>query len=144
MFGLGAVPGKRKLLLSTPLRYEPSVLLCHQGRDAPFVTRQDNRQAPAPGRGLAWGAGAAGAQLGGGRVHQAESFGELEGALGLGAVGQEAARLPAQRLVIVPMPVLRSALGSERLLSEIDRRAVRHHRADAASAGSMNLEGAPQ
>jgi hypothetical protein len=37
----------------------------------------------------------------------------------------------------------RSAFGSERLLSEVDRRTVRHHRADAASAGSRNLEGAP-
>jgi hypothetical protein len=37
-----------------------------------------------------------GAQLGRGRVHRAESLGELEGAFGLGAVGQEAAGLPAQ------------------------------------------------
>jgi hypothetical protein len=36
-----------------------------------------------------------GAQLGGGRIHRAESFGELEGAFGLGPVGEEAAGLPA-------------------------------------------------
>jgi hypothetical protein len=39
-----------------------------------------------------------GAQLSGDCVHRAESFGELEGAFGLGPVGQEAAGLPAQRL----------------------------------------------
>jgi hypothetical protein len=36
-----------------------------------------------------------GAQLDRGRVYRAESFGELEGAFGLGAVGEEAAGLPA-------------------------------------------------
>jgi hypothetical protein len=36
-----------------------------------------------------------GAQLGRGRVHRAEAFGELEGAFGLGAVGEEPAGLPA-------------------------------------------------
>jgi hypothetical protein len=37
------------------------------------------------------------AQLGGGRVDRAEAFGQGEGTLGLSAVGQEAAALPAQR-----------------------------------------------
>jgi hypothetical protein len=36
------------------------------------------------------------AQLGGGGVHAAQLLGELEGAFGLGAVGKEAAGLPAQ------------------------------------------------
>jgi hypothetical protein len=39
----------------------------------------------------------AGAELGGGGVDAAELFGELKGAFGLGAVGQEAAGLPAHR-----------------------------------------------
>jgi hypothetical protein len=40
--------------------------------------------------------GPGGAQLDGGGVDTAEPFGELEGALGFGAVGEEAAGLPAQ------------------------------------------------
>jgi hypothetical protein len=36
-----------------------------------------------------------GAQLGGGRIHAAELFGEGEGAFGLGPVDKEAAGLPA-------------------------------------------------
>jgi hypothetical protein len=37
-----------------------------------------------------------GAGLGRGRIHRAESFGELEGALSFGTVCEEAAGLPAQ------------------------------------------------
>jgi hypothetical protein len=48
-----------------------------------------------------------GAQLGRGRVHRAEAFGQGEGALGLGPVCEEAAGLPAQRVAIVPAPPLR-------------------------------------
>jgi hypothetical protein len=43
-----------------------------------------------------------GPQLGRGGIHAAELLGELEGAFGLAAVGQEAAGLPAQRVAIVP------------------------------------------
>jgi hypothetical protein len=51
-------------------------------------------------------------------IDAAEQFGELEGAFGLGPVGQEPAGLPAQRVVVVPAPLLGSALGNERVLSE--------------------------
>jgi hypothetical protein len=61
-----------------------------------------------------------GAQLGRGGIDAAEPFGELEGAFGLGPVGQEAAGLPAQRVAIVPALLLCSALGHERVLSEPD------------------------
>jgi hypothetical protein len=47
-------------------------------------------------------------------------FGELEGAFGLGPVGQEPAGLPAQRVAIAPPAALRSALSYERVLSEAD------------------------
>jgi hypothetical protein len=60
------------------------------------------------------------AQLFGGRVDTAELFGELEGPFGLGPVGQEAAGLPAQRVMIVPRSLLRSGLGYEQVLSEFD------------------------
>jgi hypothetical protein len=44
-------------------------------------------------------------QLGRGGIHAAELFGQGEGALGvLGAVGEEPAGLPAQRVAIVPAP----------------------------------------
>jgi hypothetical protein len=56
---------------------------------------------PVPGKGFAQRR-PGGAQLGRGRVHRAESFGELEGALGLSTLGQEAAGLPAH-------PMLRDA-----------------------------------
>jgi hypothetical protein len=39
---------------------------------------------------------------------------------GLGAVGQEPAGLPAQRVAILPASLLRSALSYERVLSEAD------------------------
>jgi hypothetical protein len=58
-----------------------------------------------------------GAELGGGGVDAAELFGELEGAFGLGPVGEEPAGLPAQRVAVVPAPLLGSALGNERVLS---------------------------
>src|SRR4029450_5004533 len=58
-----------------------------------------------------------GAQLGCGGVDAAELLGQLERAFGLGAVREEAAGLPAQRVAIVPAPRLRSALDSERVLS---------------------------
>jgi hypothetical protein len=50
---------------------------------------------PVAGEGLAQRR-PAGAQLLGGGVDAAEVFGELEGAFGLGPVGQELAGLPAQ------------------------------------------------
>jgi hypothetical protein len=40
----------------------------------------------------------------------AQLFGELEGALGFAAVGEEAAGLPAQRVAIVPALLLRTRL----------------------------------
>jgi hypothetical protein len=48
----------------------------------------------------------------------AQLFGELEGALGFAAVGEEPAGLPAQRVAVVPAPLLGSALGNGRVLSE--------------------------
>jgi hypothetical protein len=62
--------------------------------------------------------------------------------LGLGAVGQEAAGLPAQRAVILLGRLLRSILGSERVLSEAD--VEQYATANAAAAGSLSLEGAAQ
>ena len=59
-----------------------------------------------------------GAELCGGGVDAAELFGELEGALGLGPVAEEAAGLPAQRVAVVPAPLLGFALGNGRMLSE--------------------------
>jgi hypothetical protein len=56
----------------------------------------------------------------GGGVDAAELLGQLEGAFGFGAIGEEAAGLPAQRAMILPWRLLRSALGSERVLSEAD------------------------
>jgi hypothetical protein len=47
-------------------------------------------------------------------------LGELEGAFGFGPVGEEPAGLPAQRVMIVPTSLLRSALGYEQVLSELD------------------------
>jgi hypothetical protein len=84
-----------------------------------------------------------GTELLGGGVDAAEVLGELEGVFGFAAVSQEAAGLPAQRVAIVPAPLLGSALGNERVLSKRTR-AVRRHRADAAAAGSLSLDGAPQ
>jgi hypothetical protein len=84
-----------------------------------------------------------GPQLGRSRVDAAELFGELEGAFGLGPVNQEPAGLPAQRVAIVPAPRLRSALDSERVLSRPTPSSTPYH-ADAAAAGSLSLEGAPQ
>jgi hypothetical protein len=60
-----------------------------------------------------------GAQLGGGGVDAAQPLSELEGALSLGAVGEEPAGLPAQRVAIVPAS-FRSALSYEWVLSEAD------------------------
>jgi hypothetical protein len=79
----------------------------------------------------------------GGGVDTAELLSEGEGAFGFGAVRKEAAGLPAQRVAVVPAPLLGSALGNERVLSS-RRRAVRRHRADPAAAGSLSLDGAPQ
>jgi hypothetical protein len=61
-----------------------------------------------------------GAQLLNGGIDAAELLGELEGAFGFGAVGEEAAGLPAQRVMIVPTSLLRSALGYEQVHSELD------------------------
>jgi hypothetical protein len=54
----------------------------------------------------------------GGGIHAAELFGQRQGAFGLGPLGQEPAGLPAQRVAVVPAPLLGSALGNERVLSE--------------------------
>jgi hypothetical protein len=59
---------------------------------------------PVAGEGLAQRR-PAGAELGGGGVDAAELFGELEGAFGLGAVGQEAAGLPAQLVYRLGCPL---------------------------------------
>jgi hypothetical protein len=59
-----------------------------------------------------------GAQLGGGGVDAAQLLGELEGAFGLGAVGEEAAGLPAQLVVIASVSLHRSASSYVRVLSE--------------------------
>src|SRR5215217_5398949 len=60
-----------------------------------------------------------GAKLGGGGVDAAELFGELEGAFGFDPPGPKGrAGLPAQRVAVVPAPLLGSALGHERVLSE--------------------------
>jgi hypothetical protein len=61
-----------------------------------------------------------GAELGRGGVDAAELLGQLEGPLRFGPVGEEAAGLPAQRVAIVPVLLLCSALGHERVLSEAD------------------------
>jgi hypothetical protein len=84
-----------------------------------------------------------GAQLGRSRVDAAQPLGQGKRALGLGPVDQGPAGLPAQRVAVVPAPLLGSALGNERVLSS-RRRAVRRHRADPAAAGSLSLDGAPQ
>jgi hypothetical protein len=84
-----------------------------------------------------------GAQLAGGGVDAAELLSEGEGAFGFGAVRKEAAGLPAQRVAIVPAPRLGSALDSERVLSRPTASSTPYH-ADAAAAGRLSLEGAPQ
>ena len=56
----------------------------------------------------------------GGGVDATELLGQGEGSFGFGAVGQEAAGLPAQRVPIMPTSLLRSALGYEQVLSEVD------------------------
>jgi hypothetical protein len=61
---------------------------------------------------------ASGPQLVGGGVDTAELLSEGKGAFGFGAVRKEAAGLPAQRVAVVPAPLLGSALGNERVLSE--------------------------
>jgi hypothetical protein len=61
-----------------------------------------------------------GAQLGGGGVDAAELLGQRVGPLSFGAVGEEAAGLPAQRVAVVPGPLLGSALGNERGAVEAD------------------------
>jgi hypothetical protein len=61
-----------------------------------------------------------GSELGRGGVDAAEFLGQREGALGLGPVGEEAAGLPAQRVPIMPTSLLRSVLGYEQVLSEVD------------------------
>jgi hypothetical protein len=60
-----------------------------------------------------------GGQLLGGGVDAAQAFGELEGAFGFGAVGEEAAGLPARWWRSCP-PLLRSPLGYGRVLWEVD------------------------
>jgi hypothetical protein len=57
------------------------------------------------------------AQLGGGGVHAAQLFGQGEGAYGFDPVVEESAGLPAQRVAVVPAPLLGSALGNGRVLS---------------------------
>jgi hypothetical protein len=61
-----------------------------------------------------------GAQLGRSRVDAAQPLGQGKGALRLGPVGQELAGLPAQRVAVVPAPLLGSALGNERGAVEAD------------------------
>ena len=61
-----------------------------------------------------------GAQLLSSGIDAAELLGQLEGAFGLAAVGQEAAGLPAQRVAIASPASLRAALSYERVLSEAD------------------------
>ena len=60
------------------------------------------------------------AQLGRSRGDAAQPLGQGEGAFGLGLVGQELTGLPAQRMAIVPAPLLCSALSYERVLSVAD------------------------
>jgi hypothetical protein len=60
------------------------------------------------------------AQLLGGGIDAAELLGQGEGAFGLGPVGQKPAGLPAQRVAVVPAPLLGSALGNERGAVEAD------------------------
>jgi hypothetical protein len=78
----------------------------------------------------------------GGGVDTAQLLSEGEGAFGFGAVRKEAAGLPAQRVAVVSAPLLGSALGNERVRSE-PTSSSRRHRADAAAAGSLSLDGAP-
>jgi hypothetical protein len=80
----------------------------------------------------------------GGGVDAAQLFGELEGPFGLAAVGEEAAGLPAQRVTIMPPSLLRSVLGYEQVLSEVDVELYAGPGADAAAAGSLTLESAAQ
>ena len=56
--------------------------------------------------------------MGSGGIDAAELFGQGEGAFGLGPVSEEAAGLPAQRVAVVPAPLLGSALGNGRVLLE--------------------------
>jgi hypothetical protein len=56
-----------------------------------------------------------GAQLGRCRVHRAEAFGELEGALGFGAIREEPARLPAHPLLGMQGPLVGVDEGSTRI-----------------------------
>jgi hypothetical protein len=78
-----------------------------------------------------------------GGIDTAQPLRERKGALGLGAVGEQAAGLAAQRVAIVPAARLRSALDSGRVLSQANTEQYAHH-ADAAGADSPCLEGAPQ
>jgi hypothetical protein len=79
-----------------------------------------------------------GAQLSGGGVDAAELFGQGKGAFGFGPVGEEPAWLPAQRVAVVPAPLLGSHSAMSRCRRS-RRRAVRRHRADPAAAGSPSL-----
>jgi hypothetical protein len=69
--------------------------------------------------------------------------GPAQGAFGLGPMGEEAAGLPAQRVAIVPAPLLRSALSNERVLSKADVEQYAATARDAAAAGSLSLKALP-
>jgi hypothetical protein len=75
----------------------------------------------------------------GGGVDAAQLLGQGEGAFGLGAVGQESAGLPAQRVGDGARPYP-APLGSERVLSEADLEQYAR-RADAAAVASLRLKG---
>jgi hypothetical protein len=62
----------------------------------------------------------AGAELRCGGVGAAQLLGQRVGPFSFGPVGEEAAGLPAQRVMIVPTSLLRSALGYEQVHSELD------------------------
>jgi hypothetical protein len=62
-----------------------------------------------------------GVQLLGGGVDAAELFGELEGALGFGPVGQEAAGLPAHPLLGLQGPMVAAGDGSTSVRRWVDR-----------------------
>jgi hypothetical protein len=79
----------------------------------------------------------------GGGVDAAQPLGQREGALGLAAVAEEAAGLPAQRVTIVPAPLFRSARSYERALSEADPSSTQPPQG-CGCGRSLSLEGAPQ
>jgi hypothetical protein len=61
-----------------------------------------------------------GPKLLGGGIDTAQPLRERKCAFGLGAVREEPAGLPAQRVAIVPAHLLRGALGYDRVLSDAE------------------------